>query len=95
MPRKQSIHLELQNHERALLCRWIKNALSTKDLRANIVLRAARGETNYGISKKLGVSRNTVKLWRYRFARERIKGLESKPIPGRPKKRTATEAGAA
>lgn len=89
MPRKQSVALELRDTERMLLYRWIKNPWGNKVVRADIVLRAARGQTNYRISKELGVSRNTVKLWRYRFARERIKGLESKPIPGRPRRQKA------
>ncbi len=94
MPRKQAVALELRDNERMLLYRWIKNPWGNKVVRADIVLRAARGQTNYRISKDLGISRNTVKLWRYRFAQERIKGLESKPIPGRPRRQRAFPADA-
>lgn len=55
-------------------------------IRANVVMRAARGQTNYMIAKQLGISRNTVKLWRYRFAHEGMAGLMTRPIPGRPRK---------
>jgi hypothetical protein len=55
-------------------------------MRAEVVTRAADGQTNYMIAKQLGISRNTVKLWRYRFAREGLVGLKSRPIPGRPRK---------
>ncbi len=65
-----------------------KNAAGRDGLRAEIVLRAAAGQPNLCISQDLGVSRNTVKLWRRRFAEEGLKGLESRPIPGRPKKTT-------
>jgi len=54
-------------------------------VRADIILRAAEGQTNYRIAKQLGLSRNTVQHWRYRFAREGLAGLRTRPIPGRPK----------
>lgn len=55
-------------------------------VRAEIILRAAEGQTNYRIAKQLGLSRNTVHHWRYRFARERLTGLKTRLIPGRPKR---------
>lgn len=55
-------------------------------VRADIVLRAAAGQTNLFIARRLVISRNTVKHWRYRFAREGLAGLKTRPIPGRPKK---------
>ncbi len=61
-------------------------------IRVDIVMRAARGQTNYMIAKQLKISRNTVKLWRYRFAREGLAGLMTKPIPGRPKKYKSQES---
>ena len=92
MPRKKSIEVRVLEHERSLLHRQARNPLETSQatLRADIVLRAAQGQTNYGIAKELGISRNTVKLWRYRFARERLAGLKPRPIPGRPKKTPTT-----
>lgn len=71
-----------------LLGRWNKGVSWSHQeaLRADIVSRAARGQTNYRIAKELGISRNTVKKWRYRFAQEGMDGLESRPIPGRPRK---------
>jgi|CXWL01.1.fsa_nt_gi transposase len=55
-------------------------------VRVDVIMRAARGQTNYMIAKQLGISRNTVKLWRYRFAREGTTGLITRPISGRPPK---------
>ena len=55
-------------------------------VRVDVIMRAARGQTNYMIAKQLGISRNTVKLWRYRFAQEGMTGLITRPIPGRPRK---------
>lgn len=59
-------------------------------IRADIVLRADAGQTNLTIGRRLGISRNTVKHWRYRFAREGLAGLKTRPIPGRPKKKIVT-----
>lgn len=88
MPRKKSVEIRLDPQLRMLLGRMQKGiSWSLQEAhRADIVLRAAKGQTNYRIAKEMGVSRNTVKLWRYRFARERIAGLQTRPIPGRPKK---------
>ena len=87
MPRKRSVNIQLTVQEKMALSRWRKegNSPLRSAVRANIVARAAAGETNYGIAKEMGISRNTVKLWRYRYARERLQGLSSRPIPGRPK----------
>ena len=41
------------------------------------------------IARETRISRNTVKHWRFRFARERFAGLKTKPIPGRPRKARA------
>ena len=87
MPRKKSIEVCLSPQDQTTLVRWNKG-VNREAVRAEIVSRAARGETNYMIAKQLGVSRNTVKKWRYRFAREGIAGLKTRPIPGRPKRTT-------
>jgi len=49
--------------------------------RAYIILLAAEGIANKAIARKVGVSRATVVLWRKRYVRSRIKGLQD--IPGR------------
>jgi transposase len=56
-----------------------------------IVWAAARGDPNAKIAAELGVSRETVRKWRGRYARERLAGLEDRPRPGRPKKFTAAQ----
>jgi len=90
MPRKKSVEIELSQQEKSHLSRWHKGIVSSDlslrgIMRADIIMRAAAGHTNYQIAKDLGISRTTVKKWRYRFARERVKGLATRPIPGRPK----------
>ena len=95
MPQRQSTPIELTLQHRRLLGKWHKGTLSTGFsrriiIRVDIVLRAAAGQPNYQIAKQLKISRNTVKLWRYRFAREGVAGLMTRPIPGRPRKRMAS-----
>lgn len=59
-------------------------------LRAQIILRAAKGMTNIEIAEDLGTSRITVGKWRRRFAELRIDGLFDAPRSGRP--RSVTDA---
>ena len=87
MPRKTSVPIEVTSEERQALLK-LRKLLGKKRnwVRAEIVLRAAAGQTNYAIAKELSIRRNTVHHWRYRFARERLAGLRTRPIPGRPKR---------
>ena len=86
MPRRQSVAIVLSPTERMLLGKWRQTQWPLElSQRADIVMRAADGQPNYRIAKELGVSRNTVKLWRFRFAHEGMAGLKTRPIPGRPK----------
>src|SRR5437879_6279209 len=54
-------------------------------LRCRIVLAAAAGESNVAIAQRLSVNRNTVILWRKRFADEGLDGLWD-IAPGRGRK---------
>ena len=86
MPRKSSVPIEITADERQKLGSLRRSSPKKRNwVRAEIILLAADGQTNYRIAKQLGLSRNTVHHWRYRFARERLLGLETRPIPGRPK----------
>ena len=55
-------------------------------LRAEIVLRAARGGTNVEIARLLSITRETVGRWRSRFAARRLEGLYDEPRPGTPRR---------
>ena len=59
-------------------------------LRANIVLMASDGCATQDIAKTLGISKQTVSLWRGRFAIYGINGLSDKSRLARP--RTLTDA---
>jgi len=54
-------------------------------MRCRIVLAAAAGESNVAIAERLSVNRNTVILWRKRFAVEGLDGLWN-IAPGRGRK---------
>ena len=60
--------------------------------RARIILLAAEGKANKTIAPEVGLSRATVVLWRQRFAKSRLEGLQEMPHPGaRPKYDQTTE----
>jgi transposase len=54
-------------------------------VRAQVVLAAARGRGNARIAADLGVSADTARKWRGRFAEAGLEGLEDLPRSGRPR----------
>ena len=54
-------------------------------VRANIVLLASQGLSNYEIAARLDTRREIVSMWRKRFFEERLPGLDERPRPGRPR----------
>jgi transposase len=58
-------------------------------IRAQIVLRAADRQTNTQIAAALGVSVDTVRTWRGRFAEHGLAGLRDRPRSGRPSRFSA------
>jgi transposase len=60
-------------------------------LRARIVLLAAQGRSTRSVGDELETMPRTVSLWRGRYAREGLAGLEERPRPGpKPKYSEAT-----
>jgi len=55
-------------------------------IRARIVLAAAAGHPNAAIATDLGISVDTVRKWRRRFATDGVSGLEDLPRSGRPRR---------
>ncbi len=54
-------------------------------LRARIVLAAADGHSNAAIAERQGVTDDTVRKWRGRFAARGLDGLDDLPCSGRPR----------
>jgi transposase len=86
------LELVLSEAEREQLETWSRRRTSAQALatRSRIVLAADEGASNTEIASRVGVHRNTVALWRSRFASERLDGLLDEPRPGRP--RTISDA---
>ena len=92
MPSFLLARVELSADERAQLESWTRRRSSAQwlALRSRIVLLAAEGRNNTEIAGELGVHRNMVAKWRWRFLEHRLGGLTDEPRPGRP--RTVTDA---
>jgi len=73
-----AILIQLTEEEQQTLAKYARG-LSTPArlvLRAKIVLAAAEGMLNKDIATKLSCKRETVGIWRNRFAKERLAGIE-------------------
>jgi transposase len=82
--------LELSDEERRVLTGWSRRRTTAQALalRSRIVLSCAEGGSNTQIAEDLGISRETVRKWRTRFAVSRLDGLADEPRPGAPRKIT-------
>lgn len=83
MGKALSIHLTAE--EKAKLASTLRSCTApVRDVRrSRMVLLAAQGKSNQAIAVHLGVHRHSVALWRQRFARQGLQGLEEKPGRGR------------
>ena len=79
--------IQICEEDRATLGRWTRSCSVPAGLamRARIVLGAGEGEGTSALSRRLGVSRPTVILWRERHAARGIEGLADDARSGRPK----------
>jgi len=87
MPRGKAVSIELQESERETLERHVRRRKSAHALsqRSRIVLLAAEGLTDGAIAERVGLRRETVGIWRNRFAASRLDGLFDEPRVGRPR----------
>ncbi|WP_405785253.1 IS630 family transposase [Streptomyces sp. NBC_01378] len=90
MPGPKPLSLELSDHERRVLRGWLRKQTASQALvlRSRIVLACAEGLSNARVAEDLGVSRETVRKWRARFAADRLEGLVDRPRAGAPRKIT-------
>lgn len=86
--RKTSSGITLTDEERAALERLCRRRKVSRGLaqRAQIVLLAGDGLNNSEIADAVGVTRQTVRVWRERFSRDRLDGLDDEPRCGAPRK---------
>ena len=87
MPRKSPFAILLSSDEQQTLSsRAVKYTLPYfQVLRAKIILLAADGLSNDEIARRLDTRREVVSMWRKRFFKERLSGLEERFRPGRPR----------
>jgi len=85
MPRYHAVLVVLSAGERRTLKKRVRGAKTAhRDwLRAQIVLAAARGAASAQIAAGLGVSVDTVRKWRGRFAARGLDGLKDLPRSAR------------
>ena len=85
---RKSVEINLTDKENAQLEAVVGSARSEvrNIFRAKIILLANKKKTNKEIASIMNTSRQTVSLWRNRFARLRLEGLND--IKGRGRKRT-------
>ena len=81
-----AIKVRLRPKERAELEALLRAATTEQQLllRIKIVLEAAEGTSTREIARELDTTPTTVSLWRGRFAREGIAGLDDLPRSGTP-----------
>ena len=86
--RKAASKITLSEVERSTLERLVRRRKVSRGdaLRAEIVLCAAEGMNNCEIADAVGVTRQTVRTWRDRFAQHRLDGLDDEPRCGAPRK---------
>jgi transposase len=92
----RAVPVTLTAAERKILKKRVRGAKTCwRDrLRAQIVLEAARGRDNARIAASLGISVDTARRWRGRFAARRLDGLDDLPRSGRPRRISAAERAA-
>ena len=93
MPKLRAVPIELHAAERARLKQRADGHKTPYQdrLRARIVLLAARGRPNTQIAGQLGITADTARKWRTRFAEYRLAGLADRPRSGRPRRISALE----
>jgi len=86
---RRAIAIVLTDDERSALGVLARSRTAAARLvtRARIVLMAADGAENQSIAASLNVAEGTVRLWRSRFASQRLPGIE-RDKPGRGRKAT-------
>ena len=84
---RPSVEIKLTAAERSELERLARGRKVWRSLsdRAHIVLLAAEGLTNVQIASVLGVTNQTARKWRNRFAEQRLEGLDDEARSGRPR----------
>lgn len=90
-PRARQINLTASERRRLKKLACSHTAPCQMVIRVRIVLDAARGYSNAKIARLRGVTADTVRTWRGRYADEGLAGLTDRRRPGRPARFTAVQ----
>ena len=87
MPRRSPFVITLTKEEAETLQRRARKYTVPyfQVMRARMILLASEGLQNDEIAEELNTPREVVSLWRKRFFHERLKGLDERSRPGRPR----------
>lgn len=79
--------VELTEQERSKLLSNVRQRKAPYQvvMRSRIILGCAEGQTNTAVAKELGIAKRTVGIWRARFLKERLPGLQDEPRLGPPR----------
>ena len=91
VPHARQISVTAGDRRRLAKLACCRTAPCQQVIRARIVLEAASGSSNNAISRRLGVSVDTVRCWRGRYAGQGLAGLADRPRSGRPPRLTALQ----
>src|SRR6516165_3900679 len=85
--------LKVTEADRAMLEAWLRAPTLAQGLalRARVILASADGEGVRPMARRLGVSANTVAVWRRRYRSEGLSGLRTKARAGRPRRITSAK----
>jgi len=87
----KAVELNAEDDRRLRILSKRKRVEARVQLRARIVLEAAKGATHLEIAQALGVDRRVARRWRERFLQAGVEGLlEDATRPGRPRTARAT-----
>jgi transposase len=82
--------LSVTGAQRAVLEGWVRRPTTAQALaqRSRIVLECAEGHSIMEVSRRLGITPDTVRTWRRCFLERGLDGLSDEPRPGVPRKIT-------
>jgi transposase len=83
-PRARQVTLTATERRRLKQVAYSHTAAYQQVIRVRIVLDAAHGYSNAKISRRRGVTIDTVRTWRSRYADHGVAGLKDRPRSGRP-----------
>jgi transposase len=87
----EAVPVEILKEDRAVLESWSRSFKVEHRLRqrARIVILCGQGKSTRSVAKAVGCMPRTVSLWRGRYAREGLRGIEDRPRKGKPPVYTA------